>query len=330
MSLDLSRSAGSPEPAPCTAGAARVLVVVVSRGEQARALDHTLASVLDQRDEPPDVVLVTPPGVTGVPAAQPRVRVLDDPGRGLAAALNAGLAAATAAHRYATWLGDGDVLLPGASATAAAVLDADARAVAAFGDCRYLAANGEYLFTAHAGGRATFRAGLGLGRPAPPATLLRLDAVALTGGYDETLGYALDLDLLLRLRRRGTFAPTGRTLAASQWITPAATAAQRAAVLAEARRVRRAQLPGAVGGFLEVVQPPPQLAVRLFGRRLPPSTLRAAAWAVPAHVVPGQVGRGEAAPGDLAAAGAAPGDLVPHGPGHDGCDHADLPGRAGV
>ena len=297
MSLELSRPAGPAEPPGRSCRPPRVLVVVVSGGRRPEALDRALGSALDQRDEPADVLLVAPPDAAAARQAAGRVGivVVDDPGRGPAAALNAGLGAATAPHRYLTWLGDGDALLPGAVATAVRVLERDPHTVVAFGDCRYLAPDGDYLFTTHAGSRAAQRLGLGLGRPALPATLLRLEAVTAVGGLDESLLHVADLDLLLRLRGRGRFASIGRTLATSCWDPAWATGPRRVAALAEARRVRRAHLPPAVGAVLDAVRPPGRLAVRLSGRALPAGALRAVGWP-PASSAPSAPGPAEGRP----------------------------------
>ncbi|HEY6797976.1 MAG TPA: glycosyltransferase family A protein [Kineosporiaceae bacterium] len=260
-----------------------MLAIVASLGRHPGNLERALGSLLEQRPEPVDAVVVLPAGAAVARDAAGRrgVRVLDDPGRGLAAAVNAGLSVAAVSHRYVTWLGDADVLLPGAVATASAVLDRDPEAVVAYGDCRYLTPEGEYLLTSNAGGTVRQFVGLGLGRPTPPAALFRLDAVTAVGRLDETLVYATDLDLLLRLHRRGRFAATGRTLAVSRWDTPTPTPVQRSTALAETRQVLRRHLPAASVGLLALAQPPGSLGARLAGRRIPPGVLRAAAWSLP-------------------------------------------------
>jgi hypothetical protein len=303
MSLELS----GPQGPPAAACPARVLAILVSRGRQPETVERALGSLLEQRPEPVDPVVVVPPDAAAARAAAASlgVRVVDDPDRGLAAAVNVGLSAAARSHRYVTWLGDTDVLLPGAVATAAAVLDGDPQAVLAYGDCRYLTADGDYLFTPHTGGCLWTLVGLGLHRPAAPAALLRLDTLTAVGSLDESLVYAADLDLLLRLHRRGRFAPTGRTLAVSRWDTPPPTALQRATALAETRQVLRRHLPGASAGLLALAQPPGRLGARLVGRRMPPAALRAAGWSVPGRV-PAPRAAGVPAPGERDDAPAAP------------------------
>jgi GT2 family glycosyltransferase len=249
MSLEVSGQAASAGGQVVMAQAsARVLVVVASRGDRVEALARAVDSVRGQRAEPADVVLVLPSA-----AAQARdlagtrgVRVVDDPGQGLAAAVNAGLAAAEPRHRYVTWLTPDDELLPGALARAVDALEHRPRAVLAFGDCRYLTADGEYLLTPHDGILARARQ-TGLGdSPAPSAMLIRRSELEAVGGLDETLTEAADLDLFLKLRRRGHLAATGRTLAVFHRARRGPGAEQLRRLRIEVARIRAAELPGAL------------------------------------------------------------------------------------
>jgi hypothetical protein len=275
MSLDLSpQDAGALHDV--VPGVPRVLIVVPTFGKRMRLLEATVDSLLDQPAEPADVVLVTHQDAEQARALADRygLRVIDDPGRGLAAAVNAGLAAAGPQHLYGNWIGEDDVLLPGALAVAAACLDSDPSAVVAYGDCRYLSDGGRYLYTPHAGRLAGWMITWGLDRVAQPATLLRLAAVAAEGGLDESLQHAMDLDLLLRLRRRGRFVSTGHTLAAFRWRDRAATPAQGVQAAAEAEQVRHRYL----SERARPLAPLWELPVRLLDRRATARAQRAAAW----------------------------------------------------
>jgi len=256
MSLDLSRPAGPPEEAGASGAAggptrpARVLIVVPVAGDRLDGLEATVRSLQAQGEargeDPPDVVLVAAASAGSVRALAQRcaATVVDDPGRGLAAAVNAGLHLAGPAHRYGAWLGAGECLLPGALRTTCAALDAAADAVLAFGDCRYEAPDGEYLYTAHTRSRARQLIAVGFRPPAQPAILYRLEAVTAAGGLDEQLHWAMDLDLLLRLRAKGRFVATGRTVAVVRRHGPAAPTSCGAAALGETRGVLARHLPG--------------------------------------------------------------------------------------
>lgn len=215
MSLEVSGSARTTaEPA---VKSARVLSVVPSRGGDVAALARVLGSLAEQPAERADVVVVLPAGARGAAAVAEGhgAAVVPDPGRGLSAAVNAGLRHARPQHEYVHWIGEADVLLPGALAMAVGLLEARPGAVLAFGDCRQVTGNGEYVVTRHIGASPA-RLVWGAGGPAHPAVVMRREPVAAAGGLDERLRHAMDLDLMLRLRRSGTFAATGCTLAVVQ------------------------------------------------------------------------------------------------------------------
>jgi GT2 family glycosyltransferase len=249
MSLEVSaQTVTVAEGGAVVPGGTRVLVVVPARGDRLDGLARALASVAGQHPEPADVVVVLPAdaGAARALARERGARIVDDPGRGLAAAVNAGWAAAEPRHRYLTWLSPDDEVLPGALPLAVRALETRPRAVLAYGDCRYVGEDGEYLLTPHDGVLTRSRlAGFG-NAPAPSATLLRRSEVEAVSGLDETLTGAADLDLFLRLRRRGPVVATGRTLAVFHRAGRGPDAAQLRRVRAEVARIRTTGLPSAL------------------------------------------------------------------------------------
>ena len=92
-------------------GAPSVLVVVPTLGERVETLRASLASVRAQRGVSIHLVVVVPETATdarGI-ARDLGATVVDDPRRGLSAAVNAGIAARSGESFYA-WLGDDDLL----------------------------------------------------------------------------------------------------------------------------------------------------------------------------------------------------------------------------
>jgi glycosyltransferase involved in cell wall biosynthesis len=216
MSLEASGTTGSDESdAQREAAAARVLVVVMACRDDVGCLARALDSVDVQTDEPADVVVVLPDVAQSCRemAGRRGLRVVTDPGRGLAAAVNTGLGEARPGHQYVTWLGLDDEFLPGALAVAAERLEARPDAVLAYGGCRYVGEGEEYLFTSHDGALSRLRLSWGGDGPMQPAVLARLSAVRAVGGLAEQSSRTADVGLLLRLRRRGAFVGTDRTLA---------------------------------------------------------------------------------------------------------------------
>jgi GT2 family glycosyltransferase len=257
---------------PEAAAFPRILIVVPTLGDRVELLEQTLRSITDQRiggRPAADVVVVAP---TGAAAARELARlagatVLDDPG-GLSAAINDGLASAEPRHRYGNWIGDDDLLAPGSLASSAAALDADTGAVAAFGYCDYVDDTGRRLFTSRAGRLAPWLMTWGPDLVPQPGALFRLETVRAVGGIDPALTYAMDLDLLLRLRRRGRLVNTRRVLASFRWHPTSTTVANRTPSLDEAEMVKRRYLSPALRRVAVLWERPVRGATSLAARRV--------------------------------------------------------------
>jgi O-antigen/teichoic acid export membrane protein/GT2 family glycosyltransferase len=251
------------------AAPSRVLIVVPTLGQRPELLSLTLQSLADQTDEPADVVVVVPAGATEARAvaAATGAAILDDPGS-MSAAINLGFASATAAHVYVNWIGDDDLLTRGALGTAARALDATPGAVVAFGYCDYIDDVGRVLFTSRAGRLAPWLMSWGPDLVPQPGCLFRRDAVEAVGGVDSSLRYAMDLDLLLRLRRRGRFVNTHSTLSSFRWHASSTTVANRTPSLDEAELVKRRYLPAGIRRVAPLWERPVRGATRLAARRV--------------------------------------------------------------
>lgn len=217
----------------------RILIVIPTLGERLDTLRRTLSSIKDQAGVLVDTVLVSTaqtPELSEIATAF-GARVLVHPGK-ISAAVNAGFSEALPVHRYAGWLGDDDMLRPGALATASALLGSDASAVVAYGACDYVDSSGSLLFTRRPPFAAPFLLQFVPGLIKQEACLFRRSALTEVGGLDETLKYTMDLDLLLKLRRVGTFVKTEQVLAAFCWHAGSLTIANRRASLDEAQAVQ--------------------------------------------------------------------------------------------
>jgi glycosyltransferase involved in cell wall biosynthesis len=177
-------------------------------------------------------------------------RIIDDPGAGMSAAINAGLAARDGEEFY-IWLGDDDFYLPDGLARLANLIVRDPNTVVAYGACDYVDDSGHVLWTSRAGSLAKRIVGFGPNLIPHPAALMRLDAIEAAGAYDHSLRYAMDLDLFLSLREHGTFASTTQTVSAFGWQPESLTVSDRKASAEEARRVKREHLPS----WARVVEP---------------------------------------------------------------------------
>lgn len=250
------------------AGRPRVLIVVPTLGRRPEYLALTLESVRNQ-GVPVDVVVVCPQSARDAreTAVCFGAQVLDDPGS-LSAAVNRGLGRAAAHHVYGNWIGDDDLLTPGSLAATSSALDHDVGAVLAFGHCSYIDPAGRELWVSRAGRAAVWLLPWGPDLVPQPGMLFRLADFQAAGALDESLNFAMDLDLLLRLRRRGRFVDVGVPVSAFRWHHESLTVSDRSSSLAESEMVRRRYLPEGVRALAPVWEAPVRAATRLAARRL--------------------------------------------------------------
>lgn len=224
----------------------KVLVVIPTLGERLDLLRETLQSLTTQASLRPDIVVVCPAKnkAARALAEQFGAEIVDDPKepRGISAAVNAGFAESKPWHEYGAWMGDDDLLRPNTLHHTASLLDLHPKAVVAFGYCDYIDSNGKRIFTSKAGRLAPWIMTWGPNLVPLPGALFRLSAVKKVGVYDPTLKYAMDLDMLLRLRKVGSFINTGQVVGAFRWHPDSTTVAGRKASLAEAKLIKRRYL----------------------------------------------------------------------------------------
>jgi len=247
---------------------AEVLIVVPTLGSRLDFLDQTLTSIRDQ-SVPSDVVVVIPHGRTEARelAARHGARLLDDPGS-LPAAINLGVSAADDGHQFVNWIGDDDLLAPGSLDVTVAALHADMNAVVAYGSCAYIDDEGRALWTSSAGRWATRILSWGPDLIPQPGMLMRRRAWVNVGGVDESLRFAFDLDLLLKLRREGSFVDVGRVVSSFRWHPDSLTVSDRTASLDESELVKRRYLSRVGRSMSWTWERPVRLATRIAAREV--------------------------------------------------------------
>ncbi len=168
--------------------------------------------------------------------------VVEDPRRGISEAINAGIRAATTEEYYA-WMGDDDLFRPGGLSHLREMLAANPDAVVAYGACDYIDPEGRVIVTSRAGRAAQWLLPWGPDLIPHPGSMIRLTALLEIGMFDTSLRYTMDLDAFLKLRRRGRFMCTRRSVSAFRWHPDSLTVANRAASSAESDEVKRRHLP---------------------------------------------------------------------------------------
>ena len=223
----------------------KVLVVLPTLGDRLAYLEETLRTIDAERARVDlTLVVVLPAGAVqarSIAEAHQGV-IVEDPRRGISEAINAGIRAATNEEYYA-WIGDDDLFRPGALSQLRDLLEANPDAVVSYGGCDYIDPEGRLIGTSRAGRAAQWLLPWGPDLIPHPGSMIRLGALREVGLFDTSLKYVLDLDVFLKLRSRGRFVCTRRSVSAFRWHPSSLTVANRAAASAEAEAVKRRHLP---------------------------------------------------------------------------------------
>ncbi|MBX3094068.1 MAG: glycosyltransferase [Cryobacterium sp.] len=250
--------------------APEVLVVLPTLGDRLDTLRQTLDSVQEQRAEVAlTLVVVVPEQATAARelAARYDAVIVSDPKTGISAAINCGIDARTTEPFYA-WIGDDDLFRPHGLRTLLDLITQTPRAVVAYGGCEYIDAHGEIQFTSAAGGAALFLLPWGPDLIPHPGSMIRIDDLDAIGRYDTSLKFALDLDVFLKLRRRGRFVHTRRVVSAFRWHADSLTVSDRKGSSSEAEAVKRRNLPRALRPLSPLWNRPVSWAASVAARRL--------------------------------------------------------------
>jgi len=225
----------------------RVLMVVPTLGERLDTIRRTLLSIRQQTGVDVDIVVVAKNVSADLASigADLQVNIITHPGH-ISAAVNAGFATATQLHKYVGWLGDDDMLRPGALADAYLLMESNPSAAVVYGTCDYVDVNGDLLFERRPPPYAPVLLQFVPGLIKQEACLFRLSAFRQAGGLDEQLRYTMDLDILLKMSKIGVFVKSERTLAAFCWHAGSLTIANRTVSLDEAQSVQGRHASGIV------------------------------------------------------------------------------------
>ena len=217
-------------------------VVIPTLGNRPDYLAESLRSVIDARIR--HIVIVSPePPVLPKDLLSQGVKFVDDPQQGLAAAINRGIAQLPDEVDVVTWLGDDDCLIGENHAAAVEALRHSGRS-AVFGSCEYVDGFGRKLFLSRSGRWAVPLMRIGPQLVPQPGSLVERHSYNEVGGLDESLNWAFDLDLFIKLGKssRGLhYVPIA--LAKFRWHEGSLSVGGRKGSVREASAVRRFHLP---------------------------------------------------------------------------------------
>lgn len=242
-----------------------VLVVIATLGQRSDYLKKTLDSIIAQDYPVLDIVLVYPfkSKETKEIANNYNAASIDDPGS-MSSAVNLGIKSAQKKHTYVTWIGDDDLLEEDAIKNSVALLEMKPKATASYGYCHYIDENGVRLFTNKAGRIAPWLMTWGPDLVPLPGSVFRVASLKkLDYIFDESLHYAMDLDLFLRLRKLGPLANVGRPVSSFRWHAASATVSNRKKSLSEAEMVKRRHLSNKVRVAAPLWEAPIRIATML-------------------------------------------------------------------
>ena len=193
---------------------------------------------------------------------------LDEPGEGVASAINFGIRAMPENIKFVNWLGDDDLLIPGSIDSALErLIQADAPALV-FGGCTYIDHLGREIFTNRSGAWAPLLMKFGPQLIPQPGALFRRDLFEHVGGLNTNLGWAFDFDLFLSLSKLGKFAFLPQVVSRFRWHPGSLSVSRRRESVNEASTVRKAHLPKTLKAISEIWEWPVRQATYFAGVRV--------------------------------------------------------------
>jgi GT2 family glycosyltransferase len=246
----------------------QVGIVVPTLGKRPEYLNQCLTSIRDAGEA--YVVLVAQKNFDS--SAQKLAGLIDehiiDPERGLPEAINSGLASMPKEVTFVNWLGDDDLLTPGAIRKSSMVLEQDAALAMVFGSCDYIDPEGSRLWTNKSGQWAVPLLRFGPDLIPQPGALFRRDAFESVGGLDPRWDWAFDFDLFIKLSKTGKLKFIDETLASFRWHPESLSVEFRKKSVDEASAVRVSHLPSFLRRVSSLWEFPVRQATLLAGRRV--------------------------------------------------------------
>ena len=226
------------------AGTVLAAVVVPTLGRRPQFLRTSLQSIRDAGEA--YILLVAPESFDARELLESGLidEKIDEVGHTLPDAINQGFAQLPDGVQFISWLGDDDMLRPGALTITSAYLAAHPRSSVVYGRCDYIDEHGTVVWTNRSGRWAAPLLRVGPDLVPQPGSLFRRSAFSGTGGLRTDLGWAFDLDILIRLAKFGRLSYVRKTLAAFRWHADSLSVGQRDNSVREASQVRREFLPG--------------------------------------------------------------------------------------
>ena len=217
-------------------------VVVPTIGERPQYLESTLKSIREAGES--YIVLVGRKGFEGSPFQKLGLVDLyvDEEDTSVPNKINQGFRALPENIEFITWIGDDDLLAPGALEVATKALEMPERPVLVFGHCQYIDSEGKNVLVKRSGSWAVALLRFGPQLIPQPSAFFRRDAFEKVGGLSDKFQFAFDFDLFLKLSQNGKSVFINEILSSHRWHRTSLTYSRRWESVREASKVRVANL----------------------------------------------------------------------------------------
>ena len=242
----------------------QVGIVVPTLGDRAELLKSCLLSIRAAGDAHICVVAPSTADLNQLDLEGLIDQMVEDPGRGLPAAINLAIESLPNQIEYINWLGDDDLLTSQSLNRAEETL----RTLGfdfVFGSCDYIDIHGSVIGKNRSGKWAMWLMKYGPDLVPQPGSLYRRSAFNSVGGLDTSLGWAFDLDLFLRFEQSVSWRYIPECLAQYRWHDATLSTGRRAEMIAEARTVRSRYHGVVVRTAAPMWEVPTAIAVNLAG-----------------------------------------------------------------
>ena len=249
-------------------------IVIPTLGDRPEYLEESIASI--RRGGDSYILIVRPIKAKSIDAnlTDKVDSIIDDPGIGLARAINEGIRNFPAEIQSVSWLGDDDRLTTQSLSKASRTLEIESSAVFVFGQCQYIDGAGNPLWLNKSGKWTELLMLYGPQLIPQPGSLFRRSSFEQVGGLDESLKWAFDLDLFLKLRKVGKFGFLKEPLAEFRWHDGSLSVGSRQGSVDEASKVRRRHLPQGIKQASVIWEPMLRKIILLAGQRMSKRILR--------------------------------------------------------
>jgi hypothetical protein len=241
-------------------------VVVPTIGERSQYIEGTLKSIREAGET--FVILVGRVGFHGEKYSDSGLVdiYIDEDGPSLPGKINQGFRALPKEIEYITWVGDDDLLSPGALLRAVEILERPEKPVLVFGHCQYIDSVGENVLVKRTGSWAVPLLRFGPQLIPQPSALFRRDVFEKLGGLSPMYKFAFDFDLFIKLTNLGSAVFIDAIISSHRLHATSLTYSRRWQSVTEASAVRVSHLSAFLRPFSLVWEVPVMLVTYLAGK----------------------------------------------------------------